>query len=59
MEARRLEPKEPYDAREPSFYEPDEPVKWRSLIALIHPYVWVAISALWIGLACLVFYEAG
>jgi hypothetical protein len=37
----------------------DQPFSWRGFIGLIHPYVWAAIAALWIGLACLLLYEAG
>ena len=36
----------------------DQPFSWRGFIGLIHPYVWAVIAASWIGLACLLLYEA-
>ena len=39
--------------------ELDQPFSWHGLISLIHPHVWAMIVALWIGIACLLLYEAG
>jgi hypothetical protein len=57
MEARRLESRTPHvPSADGSF---DEPFSWHGLFSLIHPYVWGLIAALWIGVACLILYEAG
>ena len=60
MEARKLNqadhPRPDYAIKQ--LRELDRPFSWRGLIGLIHPYVWAAIAAIWIGLACLILYEA-
>jgi hypothetical protein len=63
MEARKLDqadhPSRDYASEQHcEVGELDQPFSWGGLIGLVHPYVWAAIAALWIGLACVVLYEA-
>jgi hypothetical protein len=61
MEAHKLDPPEYqhfHDATKATPCDFDQPFSWRGLIGLIHPYVWALIAALWLGLACLLLFEA-
>jgi hypothetical protein len=61
MEAHKLDPPDyehDHDATKATSCELDQPFSWRILIGLIHPYVWALIAALWLGLACLLLFEA-
>jgi hypothetical protein len=60
MEARKLNQADyPHSDHSIELSGLDQPFSWRGFIGLIHPYVWAAIAALWIGLACLLLYQAG
>jgi hypothetical protein len=59
MEARKLELLDHSHAPGVGASEVHEPSSMRQVAGLIHPYVWAWIAVLWIGLACLILYEAG
>jgi len=58
MEARKLEPADHDFATNAEPCEFDQAIGWRHLGSLIHPLVWACITALWLGLVCLVLFEA-
>jgi hypothetical protein len=59
MEARKLGTADDPHSSIKELCELDQPFSWHALISLVHPHVWAVIAALWIGIACLLLYEAG